>query len=165
EELHRDVTWWPTAANLRIAALDWGNPEEVAAVLARLACEAGDEPLYMQRLARQVEESMGNHRGLWQADAVAVVLDGLDREPSAAARLVELAILKVTAERSRWTAPWVRRLRKLRSHACVGVRTAALEMRTDRGTGEDGFSALGAPASSRLVGEASSWKPRGLFTW
>ncbi len=165
EELHRDVTWWPTAANLRIAALDWGNPEEVAAVLARLACDAGDEPLYMQRLARQVEESMGNHRGLWQADAVAAVLDGLDREPSAAARLVELAILKVTAERSRWTAPWVRRLRKLRSHACASVRTAALEMRTDRGTGEDGFIALGAPASSRLVGEAHSWKPRGLFTW
>ncbi|MCP4660038.1 MAG: hypothetical protein GY856_31945 [bacterium] len=129
-ELQEDATLWSAAAALQIATMDWSRPRAAAAILAELAVVADREPCFRHHLVRQVEQALDRDQARWEPVHAEALLGALDATDSLALRHTELAVLRQVARRSQWVEPWLTRLRALRSHPNLGLRSAALDVAT-----------------------------------
>ncbi len=130
-ELAEDPTLWPAAARLEIGAIDWRRPREAAAALTELIARTDRASRhFLPRIPGEVASVLRRDPECWQpadAEALLAIVDATDSPP---ARHLEMAVLKAAADRTGWLEPLASRLRALRRHPDVGVRTDALDLAT-----------------------------------
>jgi hypothetical protein len=130
EALFEDPTLQRQAVRLAIAGLRWKLPSGAAERLLALAARDPDEPLFGWQLAEAVCSALAQPATEWEAEAAVAIVDGLGASPWPAAQLMAVRILGAAGERLAWPEDCAERLRLLRRHQHVAVRTAALDLWT-----------------------------------
>lgn len=117
----KDATLWPMTARLRLAGAEWRDAGAAVALVAGLAGETRDEPLFGLALMDAVRDSLEGTAAEWTPEVLLAVADGLTEQ----APLAAVAFVGAAGPRLRWGEEAARRLRALREHPRVAVRAAA----------------------------------------
>jgi hypothetical protein len=121
-----EPTLWPCSARLRLTTVEWKDTNAAAGIVARLSSETQDEPLFAVDLASEVRAQLEAAAAEWMPEGLLEAVDWLFNE----APLVAVPFVAAAGARMGWTEEAARRLRALREHPKLAVRTAARSLFT-----------------------------------